>query len=88
MIDPTWPAAIFGIAGAWLVSGTDTKARGYGFLLWIVSNGFWIAHGGMTGTWALVGQNTYFLITSIRGWWNNRVTAPVTPTNTSTPPQP
>jgi hypothetical protein len=67
-----WPAAILGLGGGWLVASRVAGQRRLGFALWIVSNVLWVVWATSTHAWALLGMQSVFLVTSVRGWINNR----------------
>lgn len=63
-----WLGCLFGLAGSLLLA-TKTKASGYGFALFLVSNGFWIAFGIVTQAPGLVVMQVGFMLTSSLGVW-------------------
>lgn len=66
-----WPGMVLGLLGAPLVASRQARIRRYGFAVWLVSNGCWIAWGLHAGAWGLVGMQVVFCGSSALGWWNN-----------------
>lgn len=58
-----WLGCAFGIAGAYLVARNDERSK-FGFVSFLISNGFWIAFGYHTHAWGLVTQTLAFTYTS------------------------
>ncbi len=63
-----WLGCILGLAGALLLE-SKTQFAGYGFALFLVSNGFWIAFGVVTHAPGLVVMQIGFTLTSLVGVW-------------------
>jgi len=63
-----WVGCLVGLAGAFLLA-TKSKVSGFGFVLFLVSNMFWIAFGLMTDAPGLVVMQIGFSLTSILGVW-------------------
>lgn len=61
-----WLAALSGIAGSWLLAVNGRRA-GWGFLLFLISNGFWLYYGSATGACGLVTQQIFFTASSLFG---------------------
>lgn len=66
-----------GLTGAVLVSQRSQRARRNGFLLWIGSNVLLINWAVGAAAWGLLAMYAVYSVTSVMGWWNNRV--PVSP---------
>jgi nicotinamide riboside transporter PnuC len=61
-------AAVFGMAGALAVA--IPGAQGWGFSLFLVSNGGWLAFSAGHGHWKLFVQQWVFTPCSLLGLWN------------------
>ena len=61
-----WAGCATGVAGALLLA-LNTKHSGWGFVLFLVSNGFWTAYGIQTGAPGLVATQVIFTATSLLG---------------------
>jgi hypothetical protein len=59
---------MLGLAGALLLA-SKTQFAGYGFALFLASNGFWIAFGLVTKAPGLVIMQIGFMVTSLLGVW-------------------
>ena len=61
-----WLGCITGVAGSLLLA-LNTRQSGWGFVLFLVSNGFWAAYGFQTGAFGLLAMQGVFTITSLIG---------------------
>ena len=61
-----WAGCITGVAGASLLA-LNTKNSGWGFVLFLVSNGFWTAFGIQTNAPGLITTQLVFTATSVFG---------------------
>lgn len=61
-----WLGCITGVGGSLLLA-LNTRASGWGFTLFLASNGFWIAFSVDTNTMGLLGMHLVFTATSIIG---------------------
>ena len=61
-----WAGCATGVAGALLLA-LNTKNSGWGFVLFLISNGFWTAYGIQTGAPGLVATQVIFTATSVLG---------------------
>lgn len=64
-----WAGCCSGLVGA-AVLALNASFSGWGFVLFLLSNMFWIAYGYMTGTKSLVLMQIGFTLTSMMGIWN------------------
>jgi hypothetical protein len=63
-----WAGCAFGVAGS-LALALKVKRSGWGFVLYLVSNGAWLAFGLATGVYGLALQHAAFTATSALGVW-------------------
>ncbi len=63
-----WIGCVVGLSGA-LMLATKNSFSGYGFVLFLVSNMFWIAFGFVTNAPGLVVMQIGFSVTSAIGVW-------------------
>ena len=61
-----WSGCATGVAGALLLA-LNNKFSGWGFVLFLMSNGFWMAFGIQTGAPGLVATQVMFTATSVLG---------------------
>lgn len=61
-----WAGCATGVAGALLLA-VNTRHSGQGFVLFLVSNGFWIAYGIQTHAVGLITTQVVFTATSLLG---------------------
>lgn len=61
-----WLGSVTGVLGALLLA-LNNKASGYGFVLFLVSNVFWLAFGLMSGLTSMVVMQSVFTVTSLIG---------------------
>lgn len=61
-------AAVFGVAGAFLLATRVHPAFGFGAFL--VSNIGWLAFSATRRHWGLLAQQVFFLVSSLIGLWN------------------
>jgi len=61
-----WAGSLFGILGALLLA-LNTKVSGWGFVLFLISNVFWIAYGMMNEVYSLLVMQAFFTATSLLG---------------------
>ena len=61
-----WAGCATGVAGALLLA-LNTKHSGWGFVLFLISNGFWTAYGIHTRAPGLVVAQVIFTVTSLLG---------------------
>ncbi|MBH2008939.1 MAG: hypothetical protein I8H71_04470 [Xanthomonadaceae bacterium] len=61
-----WAGCITGIMGALLLA-LNTKISGWGFVLFLISNGFWIMYGIETKALGLITTQVVFTLTSLTG---------------------
>jgi nicotinamide riboside transporter PnuC len=72
MIDMTtldalqWAGCATGVAGAFILA-LNTKHSGWGFVLFLISNGFWMMYGIETKALGLVTSQVVFTLTSLIG---------------------
>jgi len=64
-----WTGCAFGLIGAAMLA-LNNKYSGWGFVAFLISNGFWIAFGIQTQTMGLILMQVGFTITSLMGVWN------------------
>jgi hypothetical protein len=67
--------AACGIAGAWLVGSRGNRGRYWGFFGFFVSNLLLIAWALWFQHWSILVMQGFFVVTSVRGLWTNRVGA-------------
>ena len=65
--------AAFGIGGAWLVGSRENRARYWGFWGFFISNLLLIAWALWGHHWPILAMQGFFVVTSVRGLWTNRV---------------
>ena len=61
-----WLGCATGAAGS-LVLATKTKYSGWGFVLFLLSNVFWLSYAFLTNVPGLYTQQTIFFLTSVLG---------------------
>ncbi len=61
-----WSGAVFGIAGAALLA-SNTAISGYGFVMFFISNLFFILYGCMRQATGIVVMQLVFCVTSVLG---------------------
>lgn len=61
-----WAGCATGVAGASLLA-LNTKHSGWGFVLFLISNGFWTAFGIQTNAPGLITTQVIFTATSVLG---------------------
>lgn len=61
-----WAGCATGVAGALLLA-LNTKYSGWGFVLFLISNGFWTAFGIQTNAPGLITTQVIFTATSVLG---------------------
>ncbi|CAN5435896.1 hypothetical protein BH10PSE18_BH10PSE18_18720 [soil metagenome] len=61
-------AAILGAAGSLLLAFNGRHA-GWGFVLFLASNAFWLVFGSQAGHWRFFVQQLVFTFTSLLGVW-------------------
>lgn len=61
-----WAGCFTGVAGSLLLA-TNTKSSPFGFVLFLISNGFWMAFGILTDAPGLVTTQVMFTATSLLG---------------------
>lgn len=61
-----WLGCATGATGALLLA-TNTRYSGWGFLLFLISNGFWTLFGLQTHAFGLVAMQIIFTVTSLIG---------------------
>lgn len=61
-----WAGCATGVAGALLLA-LNTKHSGWGFVLFLISNGFWTAYGIQTHAVGLITTQIVFTATSLLG---------------------
>ena len=64
-----WSGCCFGLLGSALLA-LNNRYSGYGFPVFLVSNGFWIVFGFLTGAMGMVVMQIGFTATSLIGAWN------------------
>ena len=64
-----WAGCITGLCGAGLVA-LKTRYSGWGFVLYLASNGAWIAFGLLSHAYGVVVMQVGFTVTSVIGVWN------------------
>lgn len=69
-----WAGCATGVAGALLLA-LNTKSSGWGFVFFLISNGFWIAFGIQTNAPGLITTQIIFTATSLLGIYRWFVTA-------------
>ena len=61
-----WAGCATGVAGALLLA-LNNKRSGWGFVLFLISNGFWTVYGLQTHAAALITTQVFFTATSLLG---------------------
>lgn len=61
-----WAGCATGVAGALLLA-LNTKYSGWGFVLFLISNGVWTAFGIQTNAPGLITTQVFFTATSVLG---------------------
>ena len=61
-----WAGCATGVAGALLLA-LNTKHSGWGFVLFLISNGFWLSYGVEIKAHGLVTTQVVFTLTSLIG---------------------
>jgi hypothetical protein len=61
-----WSGAIIGLLGSALLS-MNIATSGYGFVLFLVSNAFWIGYGIKNHAWGMVTMQAGYTMTSLNG---------------------
>ena len=61
-----WAGCVTGVLGAALLA-LNTKNSGWGFVLFLISNSFWIAFGMQTNAPGLITTQVIFSLTSVFG---------------------
>ena len=69
-----WAGCATGVAGAALLA-LNTKHSGWGFVLFLISNGFWTAFGIQTNAPGLITTQVVFTATSLLGIYRGLVVA-------------
>jgi hypothetical protein len=67
-----WPAFVVTVLAGWLVASDERRRRLWGFGLFLVSNGLWVAWGWHDAAWALVALQAFLVVTNVRGVADNR----------------
>ncbi|RMG37535.1 MAG: hypothetical protein D6720_03030 [Gammaproteobacteria bacterium] len=62
-----WAGSLTGLLGAWLLAINDLQWSGYGFVAFLVSNGFWIALGIRKRLFGLLLMQVGFTGSSLMG---------------------
>ena len=62
-------AALFGMAGAWLLRNPDHRAP-WAFVLWLVSNPCAIAFSALQGNWWMAAMFTLYFLLAIESTFN------------------
>lgn len=70
-----WAGCATGVVGALLLA-LNTKHSGWGFVAFLISNGFWTAYGIQTEAPGLITTQVIFTATSLLGIYRWFVTAP------------
>ena len=63
-----WSGCVTGVLGSALLA-CRSKWSGWGFALFLFSNGLWIDYGILTHTFGLIVMQVAFTVTSIIGIW-------------------
>lgn len=61
-----WAGCLTGVLGAFLLA-LNTKHSGWGFVLFLISNGFWIMYGIEINALGLITTQVVFTMTSLLG---------------------
>jgi len=61
-----WAGSLFGIAGA-LMLALNNRYSGWGFILFLISNVFWVVYGIENGIVSLLVMQAFFTATSLLG---------------------
>ena len=70
-----WSGCASGVLGACLLA-LHNRYSGFGFVLFLISNLFWITFAITTHTPGLLTQQAFFTLTSLLGIWNWLVRRP------------
>lgn len=70
-----WAGCATGVTGALLLA-LNTKHSGWGFVLFLISNGFWTAFGIQTNAPGLITTQVIFTATSLLGIYRWLVAVP------------
>ena len=62
-----WPAMAVTVLASWLVASKSERKREWGFWLFLLSNGLWIAWGWHDKAWALMILQVALAALNIRG---------------------
>jgi len=62
-----WPAMAVTVLATWLVGSSGAGRREFGFWLFLVSNGLWVAWGVYAAAWALVVLQGFLAVMNVRG---------------------
>ncbi len=62
-----WAGSLTGLLGAWLLAINDPQWSGYGFVAFLVSNGFWIVLGLRKRLYGLLLMQAGFTGSSLLG---------------------
>ena len=67
-------AMICAVSGAFLTALKTNTQRFFGFILYMLANVLWVmwAFSQNDVVWAIVGQNSIFIIPAFLGAWNNK----------------
>ena len=67
-----WIGAAFAITGAYLTASTSRAQRRVGFITYMIANAAIIIVASAGRNWGITTMTAVFVLTSARGWWNNR----------------
>lgn len=67
-----YPGVALSLAGAVLTAQRCTRAKRWGFAVWLASNCLLIGFSAVAGAWGLLVMYVAFLGTSAVGLWNHR----------------
>lgn len=70
-----WLGCFTGVAGSLLLA-INTRHSGWGFVLFLISNGFWAAFGIVTDAPGLIAMQVIFTITSTVGIYRWLISRP------------
>jgi hypothetical protein len=59
-----WSGAITGVAGSALLAWNH-RLSPYGFVIYLASNGFWLAYGVVTNAWGMVAMQGVFTVLNL-----------------------
>lgn len=74
-----WPAMAITLLASWLVASRSTHKRNWGFWVFLLSNGLWVAWGWQSQAYALIALQLGLAIMNIRGAKKNEATAEQSP---------